>query len=556
MRIRMHASHLLATLFMVGTIVFINLLSLQYFVRLDLTQDSKYTLADASRKTVQSLPDVVVVQAYFSRDLPSPYASYARYTKDLLEEYRIAADGNFAFSFTNPAAQQAHEQAAQVQQLQRDIFGQTVHPPTQTELDLAHIGVEPVQVKVIEDDAEKMRQIYMGLVIHYQDRYETIPFVHDMGNLEKNLTVLMRKLVDSSQPVLGFVDTYDGMRTNKLRQLLAASVQIKPLNPDHVGSLDDVDALLFVGKPQEASLTTIQAIENFLVSGRNALFLLDAFDIHPSSFAVAAALPQQLEQQGIYTLLQRYGVRLGRQLVGDVQCAKVPIQQQIGDQLLTRCVPYPFTPTVVDFDADNPITHKLRGVVWPFAAALTAADVPTSLSATVLARSSDKSWLESPPCNTNPQRNWNATQTAPSGAQALLLEIKGKFLPEEIAPQQQSIDDNLAKIVVAGSSALVWDSSLQTKANVDLALNLIDSMVADNDLLHMRTREFIDVPLRQDISPIDRRLLKYGNIIGAPLFLVLIGLFRWSLRELYRKTIRAKLLDPGKRNKRDPSILL
>ena len=51
---------------MLVSIVLLNLLSVKYSVRLDLTQDTKYTLADASRKTVQSLQDVMVIQAYFS----------------------------------------------------------------------------------------------------------------------------------------------------------------------------------------------------------------------------------------------------------------------------------------------------------------------------------------------------------------------------------------------------------------------------------------------------------------------------------------------------------
>ena len=179
-----------------------------------------------------------------------------------------------------------------------------------------------------------------------------------------------------------------------------------------------------------------------------------------------------------------------------------------------------------------------------------------SLSATILAHSSDKSWLESEPFDINPQRNWNAVNISSTASHGLLVEIKGKFLPEEISPEGQSIDTNVAKIVVAGTSSLVWDSFLETKANANLALNLVDSMVADEDVLRMRTRDFIDVPLRQDISSVDRRALKYGNILGAPLFLILIVCFVGACGKLYRKTIRAKLLDPGKRNKRDPSILL
>ncbi|MEM7589362.1 MAG: GldG family protein [Myxococcota bacterium] len=552
----MNTTQILATACMLGSIVLVNLLSVGHFVRLDLTQDSKYTLADASRKTMQTLQDVMVVQAYFSRDLPSPYASYARYARDLLEEYRVVSDGQFTFTFTDPAAEKTHEDHVKHQQAQQDVFGRTMHVPTRAELDLAQLGIQPAQVRVIEDDAQKLKQIYMGIVVRYQGRHETIPFVQDMGNLEKDLTVLMRKLTQDAQPVLGILDAHAGMRTNKFRQLIAPSVQVKQLNLHHLDSLHDIDALLFMGKPQDVPMQAIQAIEAFLAGGRNAVFLLDPFHVNLNTLTASYVLPQQEEQQGLYALLHRYGVRLGHQLVTDVQCANIPVQEQMGSRVAARSVPYPFIPDVSDFHAEHPITHKLQGVLWPFAAEVSTQDVPNSLSATILAHSSDKSWLESEPFDINPQRNWNAVNISPSGSHGLLLELKGKFLPEEISPEGESIDTNLAKIVVAGTSALVQDSFLETKANANLALNLIDSMVADEDVLRMRTRDFIDVPLRQDLNSVDRRALKYGNIVGAPLFLILIGLFRWSLRELYRKTIRTKLLDPGKRNKRDPSILL
>ena len=204
MRIQINMTQIVATACMLGSIFLLNLLSVGHFVRWDLTQDGKYTLADASYKTAQSLQDVMVVQAYFSRDLPSPYASYARYARDLLEEYRLASGGNFTFAFTDPTAEETDTDQLKHQPTQHDVFGRTMQAPTRVELDLAQLGIQSAQVRVIEDDTQKLKKIYMGFVIRYQGKHETIAFVQDMGNLEKNVTVLMRKLIQDAQPVWNF----------------------------------------------------------------------------------------------------------------------------------------------------------------------------------------------------------------------------------------------------------------------------------------------------------------------------------------------------------------
>ncbi|MEM7495681.1 MAG: GldG family protein [Myxococcota bacterium] len=557
MRVSIRPSGIITTLALLLSVIFINLLSLRAFVRFDLTEDGKYTLADVSRATVATLEDVMVVHAYFSRDLPSPYAGYARYARDLLEEYRLASNGRFTFAIVDPAREETKSDRSKKQQQRRDVFGRLVREPTSVELDLASLGVQPVQVRVIEDDAHKLKQVYMGLVIRYRGKHETVGVVQNIGGLEKEMTVLMRKLTRERAPVLGIMDESGGMRTGKFRELIAQSVDIKDLDPRDAKPIpDDVDALLFMGKAHMVPQHTVQLIDAFLANGHNATFLLDPFDVNLGMLTASSVFRSASGAGGLYPLLQSYGIRIGRQLVADVKCANIPVQEQQGGVVLSRSVPYPFVPDLADFEAKSPITRRLQGVMWPFAAAVHTQDVPTSLSAIVLARSGAKSWLENEPFDINPRRNWNLRSVEVDGPHPLLVQVQGKFPSRALPLSGTSTDTDLARIVVGGTSAILWDPFVESEANANLAMNLVDAMVAEQGLLDMRTRDFIDVPLRQDLQGADRNLLKYGNIIGAPLALILIGLFRWSLRELYRKTIRVKLLDPTKRNKRDPSILL
>src|SRR5687767_5723203 len=83
-------------------LLLLNILAGWVNLRLDLTQTRAYSLSGSSKKLVKNLDDRVVIKAYFTPDLPSPYNAYARYVKDLLTEYRAASGGRVRFEFVPP----------------------------------------------------------------------------------------------------------------------------------------------------------------------------------------------------------------------------------------------------------------------------------------------------------------------------------------------------------------------------------------------------------------------------------------------------------------------
>ena len=56
-------------------IVVINLIGLNIFGRLDLTDDRVYSLANASKEMVENLDDPIAITAFFTADLPAQLAS-------------------------------------------------------------------------------------------------------------------------------------------------------------------------------------------------------------------------------------------------------------------------------------------------------------------------------------------------------------------------------------------------------------------------------------------------------------------------------------------------
>ena len=153
------------TLLLVGLIlVVLNLIGLNVFFRIDLTDDRVYSLSEASIETVRSLEDPVTVRVFFTADLPAPYSSYRRFLRDKLDEYRAYGGNKFQYEFLDPGSDESLQQEA------------------------ARYNIPPVQVQVIENDNLQIKNAYMGLVVEYAGKRETIPVIEDLSTLEYDLT--------------------------------------------------------------------------------------------------------------------------------------------------------------------------------------------------------------------------------------------------------------------------------------------------------------------------------------------------------------------------------
>ena len=83
-------------------VIFINLISRNWFVRFDLTDNQMYSLSSSSKSVVQKIDDIFTAKVYFSDDLPAQYANNKRYLQDILEEYTAYSSGNLRFEFYSP----------------------------------------------------------------------------------------------------------------------------------------------------------------------------------------------------------------------------------------------------------------------------------------------------------------------------------------------------------------------------------------------------------------------------------------------------------------------
>ncbi len=198
------------TLFLIiAILVLVNVLSTRYFFRIDLTEDQRYSLSEATTDILENLDEPVTVTSYFSENLPPDVEKVRQDFKDLLIEYANRSDGNVVYEFINPNEDQETEMKAQ------------------------QSGISPIMINVRDKDQLKQQKAYLGALVQMGENKETIPFIQPGAAMEYSLSTAIKKISVNEKPVLGLLQGNGEPTLAALQQLnmqLNVMYDVKPFS--------------------------------------------------------------------------------------------------------------------------------------------------------------------------------------------------------------------------------------------------------------------------------------------------------------------------------------
>ena len=252
----------------VALLVSVGLISALPSVRIDLTEDDLFSLADGTRNIVSGLEEPIELLFFYSEsateDQPQ-IRSYGTRVQELLREIVIASGGNLVLSIVDPE-------------------------PFSEEEDLAtQYGVQPVPV------TQGGQGIYFGLVAVELDNEkdpglrvsETMPLIRPDQEqfLEYEFMQLVTRVANPDLKVVGLLTTLDidggfdpmtgqatqqWMITDYIRQLY----DLRRIETDTEIIEEDVDILMIV-HPEGLSEQTLYAIDQHVMRGGETFVFLD-----------------------------------------------------------------------------------------------------------------------------------------------------------------------------------------------------------------------------------------------------------------------------------------
>jgi ABC-2 type transport system permease protein len=501
---RSHAGTIWMPLMLGVILVFFNLFFYFNFFRLDLTRNGQYTLSPVSKRIARHLDDIISIKVYFSKKLPPTMANHAQQVYDVLKEYKAYGRGNIRIEYIDPAKD--------------DMLRYEVQ----------RLGIPEVRMDVLQKDQRQIMAGYLGIAIYYGEKHEVLPVVKDVSGLEYKITSALKKLTTSAgRTKIGFLktlkgkDLYTDYRT--LSESLADQYDVSEIEIQKNERMirENIRTLIVAG-PAEVPLNARMAIDQFIRSGGRALFLLDRVK-------VGQQLNAQPVNEGLDEILTNYGIRLNPDLVCDRSCDYVGFNAG----QYTYSMPYPFSVKALNryFDKVNPSVKDLQSLSFQFISSISTEPRP-NITFSTLVRTTEYSWNQTGLFNLNPQMVVVPKIKSEMHQNNLIVLASGKF----VGPYPASQASTNSYVIVAGDSDFASDNMARnSQEDLMLAVNMVDWLSLDDGLIHIRSKQSSDSVLGS-IPDAARSILKYFNIIGVALVIIIWGLVRFTVRRRQRKT--------------------
>ena len=328
-KVKYSSNLFLVTLIMIGILAVINFLSIHHFKRIDLTKEKMYSVSQSTKNTLSKLKDVVNIKVYFSKELPPQLATLNSQVQDMLDEYKAYSGNNLQIEFIDPASDPSLEQR------------------------MHFIGIPKVQLNVFQKDQAQLTNVYLGMMILYQDKKETIPVIQDTRNLEYDLTSAIIRVTQKEPKTVAWMTAEPeqefNQMTTKVREDLSKQYTLNTLDLKRGEKIPaSVNTLVVVG-PEETSERAQYEIDQFIMRGGKAIFLVDTIKLDKKNMLQTQPVKHNLDE-----MLNGYGVKVNNDLALDRYSATVGFNRGF----FSFRIPYPFWPKATEQNMDRKMPHR------------------------------------------------------------------------------------------------------------------------------------------------------------------------------------------------------
>ena len=497
-------------------LIILNQLLSNFFFRIDLTEEKRYTLTQPTRDLLNELDDIIYVEVYLAGDLPAGFKRLQNSIQETLDEFRIYSGNRLQYQFIDP--DQAASQSAR-QQFYND---------------LANRGIPPTNLFANENGQRTEKYIFPGAILSYGGREKGVILLkgnaaasaeerlnQSIEGLEFELASVIQELANLNPPTIGLVTGHgelEGLSVTGLMDELSDSYDIFTVDPS-TQSLEDLDAIIVAKPTRPFSEQDKYKIDQFIVNGGRALFFLDRLNANMDSVSGEGTLAFSYELE-LDDLLFKYGIRVNHNLIQDLQSGKYPVVVgRLGDQPQVQLLPWPYFPVINSF-GNHPIVRNLDALYSRFASTIDTVKAEGIKKTPLLFTSQYSRALNAPlQVSLNSLRGELVPEKFQPGflSTGYLLEgafaslYKNRFLPEGVNKNDFQADGKETKILIVSDGDFLRNDinkrtsralplgldpvTEQTYANAEFVENALNYMINSEGIILARNKEVRIRPL-------------------------------------------------------------
>ena len=530
----------------------------RYPIRLDMTEEQRYSISDPTKNLLGRLENDVVVEVYLAGELPSNFLRFQKSIRELLEEFAIYTPGNFDVRFVDPSLAKSNQA--------RNQFFQG----------LINQGIQPTNLTFAKDGQNTQRMIFPGAIVTYQGSELAVNLLkgnraggseqiinQSIEGLEYEFASTIQQLVDSRRKRIGLVVGHgepDSTFLGGLTNLVLSKYDLFKVNlPEKNTPIVGYD-LLLITKPSQAFTDQEKfLLDQYVMKGGRLAFFLDVLSINIdsalSSSSVAIPVQTNLED-----LLFKYGVRINQNYVADLNAGTLPvITGNIGDQPQITMLDWPYFPVITNY-GNHPIVRNMDAVMLKMASSIDTVKAENVKKYPLFSSSANSKVIGYPvEVSLNDLRGTLSPDRFQAGPQVMgyLLEgnfaslYKNRFAPIGFRNTAKLEDGELSKIVIVADGNLITNElspdsgqplplgsepySRNNFANEALVMNIIDYLVDEDGLIQTRSKEVKIRPLNKVKIKSERMKWQVINLVLPVLLLLAFGLVKIYLRKRSNK---------------------
>ncbi|NQZ45258.1 MAG: gliding motility-associated ABC transporter substrate-binding protein GldG [Flavobacteriaceae bacterium] len=379
------------------------LLALNYLagwlpLRLDLTEDGRYTLSDAAKNTLKDFEAPITVDVLLEGELPAEFLKLQAETEQILEEFG-AENSRLRVEFVDPL--------------------EGVDDRETTINELQQIGLTPASVTIEEDGKVSQELVFPWAMVNFNDKTVKVPL------LKNKLGATSEERVNLSVQQLeyAFADAFTkvGLTTKKKVAVIKGNNELDDLYlADFLGeikayynigaiTLDSVASnpqqlleqlktfdLALIAKPtQPFSDPEKYVLDQYIVNGGRSLWLIDQVAMELDSLFNPTGSNLAINRDlNLNDFFFKFGIRLNTDLVSDLY--NTPIVLATGDADASQYDPLPWVYHPMVFSRnDHPINNNIEALRLQFTGSIDT--LGNSYNKTVLLSSSPLSKSEGIP---------------------------------------------------------------------------------------------------------------------------------------------------------------
>ena len=503
------------TAWLVIFIVVVLFVSANYFFRIDLTAEKRYSLNSLSKEIVRKLDEPVFIDLFLAGDLHPGFLKFQKEIKEKIADYNAYSDKRINLNIINPYS------FADTKKRDK-LFGTLVQK-----------GLQPVDLQIKTEKGTSTRYIFPGVLIRYKENEiglnllmnnPMLPGEQNLNNsvesLEYEFTNAFNRLLGEEKQTVAFLSgqgELGELETEDIRQTLAGNYQVIRISADEL--TDKVKTLVIANPEKPFEEKDKLQIDQFIMQGGRVLWLIDPVQVSLDSLRrgqTTLAFPRNLN---LDDQLFKYGVRLNPNLIQDAECMMIPLNvAPAGSQASFKPFPWYYSPLLLPSDS-HVIGRGIRRLKSEFVSSADTVSHSGKITKQVILATSPYSRIMNTPLqvslasvNNPPARNLFSHPSVPVG---ILLE--GEFssvfknrMVETLGYSSSALkteSENTKMIVIADGNIIANQYSMrtgkpeikplgydmyseQTFGNKEFLANAVNYLCDDSGLMALKSRVF------------------------------------------------------------------